>query len=68
MIGSLPTLECAYTIALSKMNSNDPMFGDCLFELTNLMRAKGDVGIISNIISKAIRIYKDDHCQNHLSN
>ena len=56
------------SIALSKMNSNDPKFGDFLFELTNLMRAKGDVGIISNIISKAIRIYKDDHCQNHLSN
>ena len=41
-------------IALSKMNTNDPKFGDCLFELTNLMRAKGDVGIISNIISEAI--------------
>ena len=39
------------SIALSKMNSNDPKFGDCLFKLTNLMRAKGDVGIISNIIS-----------------
>ena len=39
------------SIALSKMNSSDPSLGDCLFELTNLMRAKGDVGIISNIIS-----------------
>ena len=44
------------SIALSKMNSSDPKFGDCLFELTNLMRAKGDVGIISNIISEVIRI------------
>ena len=34
------------SIALSKMNSNDPKFGDCLFELRDLMRAKGDVGII----------------------
>ena len=50
------------------MNPNDPKFGDCLFEVTNLMRAKGDVGIISNIISKAIRIHRDEHCQNHISN
>ena len=50
------------------MNSSDPMFGDCLFELTNLMRAKGDVGIISNIISEAIRIHEDDHCDDHSSN
>ena len=49
------------SIALSKMNSSDPSFGDCLFELTNLMRAIGDVGIISNIISEAIRIHKDNH-------
>ena len=32
------------------------------------MRAKGDVGIISNIISTAIRIHKDDYCDDHLSN
>ena len=50
------------------MNSNDPKFGDCLFELTNLMRAKGDDGIISNIISQAIRVHKDNHCDDHLSN
>ena len=56
------------SIALSKMNSSDPMFGDCLFELTNLMCAKGNVGIISDIISEAIRIHKDDYCDDHLSN
>src|SRR3954463_4458265 len=56
------------SIALSKMNSSDPSFGDCLFELTNLMRAKGDVGIISNIIFETIRIHKDNHCNDHLSN
>ena len=28
------------SIALSKMSSNDPKFGDCLFELTNLTSAK----------------------------
>ena len=50
------------------MNSNDPKFGDCLFEFTNLMRAKVDVGNINNIISKAIRIHKDDYCDDHLSN
>ena len=56
------------SIALSKMSSNDPKFGDCLFELTNLTSAKGDVGIISNIISKAIRIHKDNYRNDHLSN
>ena len=44
------------------MNSNVPKFGDCLFELTNLMRAKRDVGVISNVISEAIRIHGDDYC------
>ena len=39
------------SIALSKMNSNDPKFGDCLFELHDLVHAKEYVGIISNIIS-----------------
>ena len=56
------------SIALIKMSSNDPKFGDFLFELTNLTRAKGDVGIISNIISRAIRIHKGNHCDDHLSN
>ena len=32
------------SIALSKMNSDDPKFGDCWCELRDLMRAKGDVG------------------------
>ena len=50
------------------MNTCDPKFDDCLFELRDLMRAKGDVGIISNIISEAIRIHKGDHCGDHLSN
>jgi len=56
------------SIVLSKMNSSDPSFGDCLFELTNLMRAKGDVGIFRDIISEAIRIHKGNHCDDHLSN
>ena len=50
------------------MKSNDPKFGDCLFELSNLIRAKGDFGIISNIISEAIRIHKIEYCDDHLSN
>ena len=44
---------------LESLAISSPKFGDCLFELSNLMRAKGDVGIISNIISEAIRIHKD---------
>src|SRR6266536_4428234 len=50
------------SIALNKMNTHDPNFDNCLFELRDLMRAKGDVGIISNIISKVIRIHRDEHC------
>ena len=46
------------SIALNKMNPNDPKFGDCLFELRDLMSAEGDVGFISNIISEVIRIHK----------
>src|SRR3954471_18476087 len=50
------------------MNSSDPSFGDCLFELTNIMHAKGNVGIIIDIISEAIRIHIGNHCDDHLSN
>ena len=56
------------SIAFHKMKPSDPKFDDCLFELCNLMRAKGDVGIISNIISEVIRIHKDSHCHVHKSN
>ena len=45
---------------LESLAISSPKFGDCLFELTNLMRAKGDVGII--------RIHKDEYCDDHLSN
>ena len=47
------------------MSTSDPKFGDYLFELTNLMRAKGNVGIISDIISEDINIHQQDHCQTH---
>ena len=50
------------------MSPNYPKFGDCLFELRDLMRAKGDVGIISKIISKVIRIHRDAHCHDHKTN
>ena len=49
------------SIALNKMNLKDPKFCDCLFELHDLMRAKGDVGIISNSVSEVVRIHKDEH-------
>ena len=38
------------------------------FELHDLMHAKGDVGIISSIISETIRIHKLEHCHDHKSN
>ena len=56
------------SIALSKINPNDPMFGDCLFELHDLLCAKGDVRIISNIILEVIIIHKYEHCHDHTSN
>ena len=56
------------SIVLNKMNPNDPKFGDCLFELRDLMHAKGDVVIISNINLEAIIIHRDEHCKNHISN
>ena len=56
------------SIALNKMSTSDPKFGDCLFELRELMLAKGDVGIVSNIISEVIRIHRDEHCHYHTPN
>jgi len=56
------------SIALNSMSTSDPNFDNCLFELRDLMRAKGDVGIISNIISEIIRIHRDEHCYGHTSN
>ena len=56
------------SIAFHKMHPSDPKFGDCLFELRDLMRAKVDVGVISSIISQVIRIHKDAHCHDHKSN
>jgi hypothetical protein len=50
------------TIAFHKMKPSDPNFDNCLFELRDLMRAKGDVRTISNIITEAVRIHKLDHC------
>ena len=46
------------SIALSKMNSSDPKFGDCLFELTNLMRAKGDVESLAISYPKLLEFIK----------
>ena len=56
------------SIVFHKMNPSDPKFGDCLFEPHDLMRAKGDVGVISSIISQVIRIHKDAYCYGHTSN
>ena len=50
------------------MKPSDPNFDDCLFELRDLMRTKGDVGTISNIITEAIRIHKLEHCHDHETN
>ena len=46
------------SIALSKMNSNDPMFRDCLFKLTNLMRAKGKLESLAILFPKLLKFIK----------
>jgi hypothetical protein len=56
------------TIAFHKMKPSDPNFDDCLFELRDLMRAKGDVGTISDIIIEAIRIHNPKHGHYHETN
>jgi hypothetical protein len=56
------------SIAFHKMKPSDPKFDECLFDLCGLMRAKGNVGIISSIISQTIRIHKLEHCHGHKSN
>ena len=50
------------------MEPSDPKFDECLFELRDLKRAKGNVGVISSIISETIRIHKLEHCHDHISN
>ena len=55
-------------VAFHKMSPNDPKFDDCLFELCDLMRAKGDVRTISNIIMETVRIHKLEHCHDHETN
>ena len=56
------------SIAFHKMKPSDPKFDECLFELRDLMRAKSDVGTISNNIMETIRIHKIAHWQDHKSN
>ena len=56
------------SIAFHETKPSDPKFDDCLFELRDLMHAKGDVGVISSIISQVIRIHKDACCHGHTSN
>ena len=50
------------------MMPSDPKFDDYLFELRDLMHAKGDVITINNIIVEAIRIHNLEHCHDHNSN
>ena len=56
------------SIAFRKMKPSDANFDDYLFELRNLMCAKGNFGVTSSIISQVIRIHKDEHCHGHKSN
>ena len=47
---------------------SDPKFDDYLFELRDLMHAKGYVITINNIIVEGIHIHKLEHCHDHNSN
>lgn len=48
-------------IAFHKMKPLDPNFNKCLFELHDVMRAKGDVITSNNVIVKAIQMHKYEH-------
>ena len=56
------------TIAFYKMKPSDPNFDKYLFELRDLMNAKGDVITINNIIVEAIHIHNLEHCHGQNSN
>ena len=43
------------------MKPTDPNFDKCLFELRDLMCAKGDVITINNVIVEAIHMHKYEH-------
>ena len=47
------------SIALSKMNSNDPMFGNCLFELTNLCVPKEMLELLAILFPKLLDFIKE---------
>lgn len=49
-------------ISFHEMKPTDPNFDKCLFELCDLMRAKGDVITINNFIVEAIHMHKLEHC------
>ena len=46
------------SIALSKMNSSDPKFSDCLFELTNLMLPKEMLELLAILFPKLLKFIK----------
>ena len=46
------------SIALSKMNSNDPKFGDCLFKLRDLMRANEMLESLATSFLKSLEFIK----------
>ena len=54
-------------IAYHKMKQTDPNFDKCLFELRDLVSAKGNVITINNIIVEAIRMHTYEHCHSQNS-
>ena len=50
------------TIEFDRMHPNDPNFDKCFFELRDLMRKKGDTGLISIIIRNALILHSIDYC------
>jgi hypothetical protein len=49
------------TIEFDMMRPNDPNFDRCFFELRDLMRKKGDPGLINVRIRNALVLHSDDY-------
>jgi hypothetical protein len=48
------------TIEFDMMRPNDPNFDKCFFELRDLMKKKGDPGLINVLIRNALVLHSDD--------
>ena len=50
------------TIEFDRLHPNDPNFDKCFFELRDLMKKKGDPGLINVLIRNALVLHSEDYC------